>query len=60
MTQRFLSISKASKTLGLSAYYLRELLKEGKLPHVKCGVKTMIDIPKLLAQLETGGAGESR
>lgn len=58
MIQRFLSIRKASKTLGLSAYYLRELLKEGKLPHVKCGVKTMVDVPKLLTQLETSGAGE--
>ena len=31
----------AVKTTGLSEYYLRKLLKAGKLPHIKNGAKNL-------------------
>ena len=35
----------AVKTTGLSEYYLRKLLKAGKLPHIKNGAKIFVNVP---------------
>jgi hypothetical protein len=51
------SIKDTIKVSGLSEFYLRKLLKAGKLPHIKSGNKVFINIPSLLKQLENGGEG---
>lgn len=48
------SIKETVKTTGLSEHFLRNLLKESKLPHIKSGTKVMVNVPRLLAQLEEG------
>ncbi len=45
----------AVKTTGLSEYYLRKLLKAGKLPHIKNGAKIFVNVPRLLEHLESEG-----
>lgn len=45
-------IPEASKTTGLSQYFLRKGCREGTVPHIKSGVVYMIDIPALLRRLE--------
>ena len=49
------SIKDTVKVSGLSEFYLRKLLKAGKLPHIKSGNKVFVNIPSLLKQLESGG-----
>lgn len=44
----------AVKTTGLSEYYLRKLLKAGKLPHIKNGAKIFVNQPYGCCNRETG------
>lgn len=48
-------IKDTVKTTGLSEYYLRKLLKAGKLPHIKNGAKIFVNVPRLLDFLESEG-----
>lgn len=48
------SIKDTVKITGLSEFYLRKLLKTGKLPHIKSGAKVFINVPQLIEQLEKG------
>lgn len=48
------SVKDTVKTTGLSEFYLRKLLKSGKLPHIKSGSKVFINVPQLIEQLEKG------
>ncbi len=47
----FMTISEASKTTGLSQCYLRQGVKCGTIPHVRSGKKYLINIPRLLEDL---------
>lgn len=47
----FMTIPAASKTTGLSKYYLREGCKAGTIPHVMSGTTYYINVPALLKQL---------
>ena len=47
----FATIRQTAKFSGLAETYLRQLYHAGKLPHIRCGVKVMIDYPMLMAQL---------
>ena len=47
----FQTIPMASKTTGLSKYYLREGCKAGTIPHVMSGTTYYINVPALLKQL---------
>ncbi len=53
MEQEYLwaTIRQTSRRYGLAEYYLRKLYHEGRLPHIRCGVKIMIDVPSLMEQL---------
>ena len=44
-------IPEASKTTGLSQYFLRKGCREGTVPHIKSGTVYMIDVPALLQKL---------
>ena len=45
-------IAEASKTTGLSQYFLRRGCKAGTIPHVKSGTVYLINVPALLRKLE--------
>lgn len=47
----FMKIVDASKSTGLSQYFLRNGCKEGSIPHIKSGDTYYINIPALLRQL---------
>lgn len=47
----FQKIPVASKTTGLSQYFLRNGCKDGSVPHVKSGTTYLVNIPALLKKL---------
>lgn len=47
----FQKIPDASKTTGLSQYYLRNGCKDGLVPHIKSGTVYLVNIPALLRKL---------
>lgn len=51
----YLSVKQAAEYTGISAYYIREYIKEGKVPYVETGVKFLInrsELEKYLKGLE--------
>lgn len=51
----YLSVKQAAEHTGISAYYIREYIKEGKVPYVETGVKFLInrsELEKYLKGLE--------
>ena len=48
----FLPIKETSDKYGLSVFYLRQGIKEGWVPHIRCGNKAMINIAKLIEILD--------
>lgn len=47
----FQTIPHASRSTGLSQFYLREGCKTGTVPHIKCGNTYQINIPLLIQKL---------
>lgn len=47
----FQKIAQASKTTGLSQYYLRRGCRDGSIPHTKSGQTFFVNVPALLRQL---------
>lgn len=47
----FYTIRETAKTGVLSEYALRILVKQNKIPYIKCGVKVLINYPLLLERL---------
>ena len=53
----FMKIAAASR--GLSQFYLRQGCKDGSIPHIKSGTVYLVNVNKLLRQLDAeGGATE--
>ena len=50
--KRFLTIEETAEQTGLSVYYLRQGVKTGRIPHIKCGCKSMINVIKLIEILD--------
>ena len=48
----FQKIADASKTTGLSQYYLRKGCREGTIPHRKSGTVYYVNVAQLLTQME--------
>lgn len=48
----YLSIKDTARYTGLSEYYLRTRLREGKIHHITSGTKVLINLPLMLAELE--------
>lgn len=46
------SIKDTVNTTGLSEFYIRKLLKNGELPHIKSGAKIYVNVPQFLKGLE--------
>lgn len=47
----FMSIKEACQFTGLSQVYLRRGCKDGTVPHIKSGVKYLINVPALMQRL---------
>lgn len=47
----FQKIPVASKTTGLSQYFLRQGCKDGSVPHIKSGTVYLVNVPALLRKL---------
>lgn len=52
ITKRFLTIEETAEQTGLSVYYLRQGIRKGWIPHIKCGCKSMINYAKLIDILD--------
>lgn len=57
MVAPFQKIADASRTTGLSQYFLRNGCKSGTVPHVKSGTTYFVNVPALLRQLGAVGVG---
>ena len=51
-TKRFLTLEETHEQTGLSVYYLRQGIKTGKIPHIRCGNKSMINFAMLISLLD--------
>lgn len=51
----FQKIAEASRTTGLSQYFLRNGCKDGSIPHIKSGTVYFINVPALIKMLGGGG-----
>lgn len=47
----FQKIPEASRTTGLSQFFLRRGCKAGTVPHIMSGTTYMVNVPALLRQL---------
>ena len=47
----FQKIPAASKTTGLSQYFLRQGCRDGSIPHIRSGRTFLINVPALLKKL---------
>lgn len=47
----FQKFQEASRTTGLSQYFLRQGCKKGTVPHIKSGGTYYVNVPALLRQL---------
>lgn len=52
----FMKIGAASRATGLSQYFLRQGCKDGSIPHIKSGTVYLVNVAKLLRQLDAEGA----
>lgn len=51
----FQKFKDASKTTGLSQYFLRRGCKDGTIPHIMSGTTYLVNVPALLRQLNAEG-----
>lgn len=51
-TRRFQTITDATRTTGLSQYFIRRGCKDGSIPHIKSGSKFLVNIPLLLEAMD--------
>lgn len=49
---RFQTIADATRTTGLSQYFIRRGCKDGSIPHVKSGSKFLVNVPLLLEAMD--------
>lgn len=52
----YYTINEAHEETGLSVDYLRKGCKRGTVPHIKSGVKYLINVPMLMEKLEENSA----
>ena len=51
-TKRFLTIDETAKQTGLSVFFIRQGVRQGWIPFIRCGNKAMINIHKLIEILD--------
>ncbi len=57
--KQFQTITNAARITGVSAYSIRQGVKNHTVPHIKLGVKYMVDVPAFQKQLSTLAAQNS-
>ena len=55
----FQTIGEASRTTGLSRYYLRNGCKDGTIPHIMCGNTYMVNVPLTIEKLNDQSVSDS-
>lgn len=50
--RRFQTIADATRTTGLSQYYIRRGCREGSIPHIKSGNKFLVNVPLLIERMD--------
>ncbi len=50
--KRFMTVEETSEQTGLSMFYLRQGIKTGRFPFIRCGNKAMINFLKLIEILD--------
>ncbi len=50
--KRFLNIDETAEQTGLSVHFIRQGIRQGWIPHIRCGNKAMINIRKFLEILD--------
>ena len=58
--KRFMTVDETAEHTGLSVYYLRQGIKAGWVPHIKCGCKYMVNIVKLLEILDAESTSDGK
>ncbi len=58
MNTPFQKIKDASRSTGLSQYFLRSGCKAGNVPHITSGGVYYVDVPALLDKLRAQAEGE--
>ena len=53
----FQTIVDASRTTGLSQFYLRTGCKDGSVPHIRSGRVYLVNVPALLRKLDAESIG---
>lgn len=54
----YLSITDASKKLGIGQRTLKNWCNDNKIPYIRIGAKRMIDMPQTLELLRSGGVSQ--
>ena len=49
---KMVTIRQAAATKILPEHALRQLVKQGKIPHLKCGNRVLVNLDKLIEQLQ--------
>lgn len=44
MDRYFASIDETARLTGLSRFYIRQGLRAGEIPHIRCGAKYMVNL----------------
>ncbi len=53
MEKHYTTIKETAEITGLSQWYIRERIKAGEIYYLQSGNKYMINLPRLLAQLDS-------
>lgn len=49
---RFQTIADATRTTGLSQYFIRRGCRNGTIPHIKSGNKFLVNVPLLIERMD--------
>ena len=58
--KQFMGIKEAVAATGLSEYYLRNQIRDNKIPYIKSGIKILINMPQLIEQLNADSKTNTR
>lgn len=60
MVPTMLTLQEASSRTGVSYDWLRKLCIQGKIVHIRCGNKYLVNLEKLVDYLNTGDKGNEQ
>ena len=47
-----LPVKETAKAFNVSEWWIRQGLKAGTIPHIRCGRRILINVPMLMAQMD--------